>query len=290
MDRLLQELGSKDWKVATQAQQSLVRLGSVALLPVCEALARPDAAAWRAAWVLGRMRDRRAVPHLSERLLQLRGRDPKRWKHRGERQALLTAEIAEALGRLGDPRGVEALCAAFWSPNRNVRQHARTALWNLGRGAVPYLCAHLEEIPVDVLASVVNLLSHYGDATAVKPLCGLLEHGDDEVRLGAVWALGHLAPKYPVVELRQAVPILQRGQRPWSLASERYRVACRDTLQKIERATGHLQDVPVPSAASPSVEGLPLPASGATELTPLPVEHRPGWLARLRRWLRKDGG
>lgn len=291
LSRLLRDLGSENWKVASEAQQALVRLGEVALFPVVELLNGDDGVAWRAAWVLGRLKDRRAVPFLSERLLQLRGDAQQGWLHHGERTALLLAEIAEALGALGDPRGTAALCAALWSPHRGVRRHAHTALKRIGRGAVPQLCASLDQIPVDELAAVVALLGQQGDASVIRPLCGLVEHELFDVRLRAVEALGQLAPRYPVLELRRALPLLEQGQRFWSLTSERYRIACQRTLQQIESATGHLRDVPVPStSSSTAAEVLPLPSAGASEPVPAAPRRRLHWLARLRGWLRGDRG
>lgn len=287
--QLLRDLGSPDWKIATRAQHSLVRVGVAALSPVCELLNADPTIAWRAAWVLGRLKDARAVPFLAQRLLQLQQEEPDEVSRRDDRRALLLAEIAEALGILGDAAGTAALCAALWSPSQGVREHAKGALVRLGRGAVPYLSESLDQLPADSLAAMATLLGKEGDARVIRPLCELLEHEDGLVRLRATEALGIIAPKFPVLELRFAIPHLERSQRFWSWATEPLRGASRRTLHRIESATGHLQSAPLPSSSNPTdPDTLPLPAAMIEEHPHGTHSQQVSWLVRLRTWLRGE--
>lgn len=268
LDKLLRDLRSEDWKISTQAQHSLARLGTVALLPLCELLEADTAVAWRAAWVLGRIRDPLAVPYLSDKLLRVQKDELNNSGPFSERRALLLAELAEALGTLGDAAGTAALCAALSSPSISVRKHAAAALERIGRGALPVLCASLEQLPAHGLVAVAKFLGKVGDARAVPPLCAVLDHPDWEVRWRATQALGALAPRYPVLALRAAIPHLERNQRGWNWMQEPLRLASKRTLKQVEAATAHLQFVPLPaSSPGPDPEQLPLPAD-ANELQP----------------------
>jgi HEAT repeat protein len=294
--RLIQDLRSGDWKVATQAQQSLARLGEEALPPLGELLNDDLTVAWRAAWVLGRLKNRRAVPLLTCRLLQLYA-EVGDWPRLLEgRKTLLLSELVEALGMLGDPAGTAAVCAALSSPNQGVRDHAKRAIARFGRGAVPHLCACLGQLSARDLAVVVPFLGAAEDARVVKPLCELLEHEDELVRLRATEVLGLIAPKFPVLELRTAIPYLERQRRRWAWSTVQIQDASRRTLRCIEKVTGHLQDVPLPSVPpSSDRETLPLPAASAgadaAGLLPAGGSSSPcrssGWLGWLRNWLRR---
>lgn len=291
--RLLQDLRSEDWKVATQAQQSLVRLGEEALPPLGELLNAELTLAWRAAWVLGRLKNRRAVPLLCQRLLQLLAEEEDRTRLLVGRKTLLLGELVEALGIVGDPAGTLAVCAALSSGNQGVRDQAKRAIARFGRGAVPYLCACLDQLSARELAVVIPFLGAAEDADVVKPLCALLGHDDELVRLRATEVLGVIAPKYPVLELRTAIPYLERRQRRWAWSSVPFQDASRRTLRCIEKVTGHLRDIPLPSVPpAADRETLPLPAAslagaevaGSESSNP---RRSSGWLARLRAWLRR---
>lgn len=289
--QLLRDLGSPDWKIATRAQQSLVRVGEAALSPLCELLNADPAIAWRAAWVLGRLKDARAVPFLAQRLLQLQQEESHKASHHEDRKVLLLVEIAEALGVLGDAAGTAALCAGLGSKNQSVHMHAKAALTRIGRGVVPHLYACLDQLPPKGLATAVIILGKQGDARAIQPLCAMLEHEDGLVRLRATEALGALALKYPVLELRFAIPHLERSQRSWSWSAAPHRAASRRTLQRIESATGHLQSVPLPSSSAPAdPDTLPLPAALIEEHPHVRHDQQVSWLARLRIWLRGESG
>lgn len=291
LNRLIQDLSSEDWKVATQAQQSLVRLGEEALPPLGGLLDDDLTVAWRAAWVLGRLKNRRAVPLLTRRLQRLYA-EVGDWPRPLEgRKTLLLAELVEALGLLGDPAGTAAVCSALSSPNQGVREQAKHALTRMGRGVVPHLCACLGQLSAKELAVVVPFLGAAQDDQVVKPLCGLLAHDDELVRLRATEVLGLIAPKYPVLELRAAIPYLERQQRRWAWSTVEIQGASRRTLRSIQRVTRHLQDIPLPSEPpAPDLESLPLPATAADAPLPASRPNLPatgGWLSRLRAWLQR---
>ena len=74
----------------------------------------------RAAWILGELKERRAVEAL-ERVLTEAGRDP-----------YLLASAVEALGKIGDPGAVGSLALALKSSYLSVRLSAVEALSRLG--------------------------------------------------------------------------------------------------------------------------------------------------------------
>jgi len=257
----LRDLRSDDWKVATQAQHTLAQAGPVALDPLCKLLESDTTVAWRAAWVLGRLKEPRAVPFLASKLLRVRQEEQAEAVLWNERRALLLAELAEALGMLGDAAGTSALCAALSSPSISVHKHAAAALERIGRSALPVLYDSLERLSPRGMASVAIFLGKVGDARAVEPLCSVLDHPDWVVRWRATQALGVLAPRYPVLALRAAIPHLERNQRGWNWTQEPLRLASKRTLKQVEAATAHLQSVPLPASSPGSDrEQLPLPA------------------------------
>ncbi len=76
----------------------------------------------RAAWILGELKEKRAVEAL-ERVLSEGGRDP-----------FLLASAAEALGKIGDPSAAGPLSLALESSYLSVRLSAVEALGRLGGG------------------------------------------------------------------------------------------------------------------------------------------------------------
>jgi len=294
---LVLALHDSDWKVVTQAQRDLARVGAPALAPLCELLDADYRVAWRAAWVLGRLNDRHAVPYLSAKLLELGRQEAGMVDDPQNRRALLMSELAEGLGALNHPEGTKALCVALASPHAIVLKHASAALEGIGSAAVAELCASLGRLPAKGLAAAALLLGKKGDARTVGPLCSVLNHSDWTVRLRATEALGVIAPRYPVLELRAAIPHLERNQRGWNLMQQPLRAASKRTLLRIEAATDHLQHVPLPASSPPSErETLPVPA-GSIDNSDLHISHdrygvpqhspRVTSMMRLRKWLRQ---
>jgi HEAT repeat protein len=121
VDALLTALADEDDVVCERGEDLLVLTAAVSIESVIaelEAGAAPD----RAAAVLGRIRDTRALEPLMEAL-----------RHRDAR---VRAESATALGELRDPAAVEALIHATRDSDHHVRARAGSALDELGMVAL----------------------------------------------------------------------------------------------------------------------------------------------------------
>jgi HEAT repeat protein len=317
---LIRQLGSRDWQAAAEAQKSLVRIGRSAVPQLCDALEGDDfGVAWRAAWVLGRVWDRRALPSLCRVLAatsELAQRDSREWlnqwgdpERRGKEQvqsdqrALLRVEIVDALRLLGDPGALPQLCAALRDAYPNVRQGALNALAHIGAPAAPGVAACLVGLPDDAAVPAARFLAEKGDESAIRPLCELLQRGSWKVRLAAIDALAALSHRCRVPELRAALPELKRLARPWNLAPEIVQSRAAGAMQQIEKVTRDLQDLPL-TAGSPAsrTETLPRPSLAARlspAALPLAADRQPTrepeaqeespegkpWLRRLRELL-----
>lgn len=270
---LVRQLGSKDWEAASEAQRALVRIGKPAVPLLCEALEdRTASLAWRAAWVLGRIWDRRAVEPLC-RVLRADYPQPASSKARGpdaagraarDQHAMLRVEVADALRLLHDPASVGPLCGALEDEYFNVRSSAAKALMEIGAPAVPDLAARLNRLPPDSAIQAASLLGSYGDERSIGPLCELLSHGQFPERLAAAKALGLVARRRPAPELRAALPELKRMSSPWRPVPDDLQACCAATYRIIEAATAGIQDVPRPAVApTASPANLPRPAEAA---------------------------
>lgn len=95
---------------------------------------------------------------------------------------------AEALGRIGDPRALEALIAAL--PNAA----SATALGKLGDArAVEPLLTVLNDREISVRRAAAQSLGQLGDTRAVKPLISAMSDHDEGVRTAAAESLDQLA-------------------------------------------------------------------------------------------------
>jgi HEAT repeat protein len=277
---LVRQLGSKDWEAASEAQRTLVRVGRPAVPQLCEVLEGADlSVAWRAAWVLGRIWDRRAVVPLC-RVLRIgyshapylpvsqssAGRTAARDQH-----ALLRVEVTDALRLLRDPASIGPLCEALEDGYFNVRKNAAKALSEIGPPAAPQLAACVTRLPLDSTIQVIVLLGRMGDEHAIPPLCELLSRSQFPVRLAAVKALGSVAERCHAPELRAAIPELKRMASLWRPVPDELQDCSLVTLRRIETATAALQSVPRPAGAPTSgTENLPRPAGlGVLRSSPL---------------------
>lgn len=318
IERLIHELGSDDWTVCTDAQSALARMGSDPVDTLCEVL-RTGAwnVRWRAAWVLGRIADISAVPPLCDALRDKYGHSwewemqtfvRKPYPNAGpmlilgtrEQRALLRMEAAEALGRIGEPEAIPVLCGALWDGFEQVRERASLALAQIGDPAFEAVIEVVEGSGTEARVWAVRALNQMGDPAAIPILITALDDSYGGVRVAAAEGLGQLARKHPGVELRAAVPVLQRRLSPWALAHPE-RSAFTAALEVIEQSTAALRDLPLPAVAGSSAnETLPLPAQPhAAEAGQLPVpsreagrsesegERQPGMMRRCARWLRE---
>jgi HEAT repeat protein len=121
VEQLLMALADENDVVSERAEDLLTRIAPASIEGVISEL-KAGAAPHRAATVLARIKDTRALEPLMEALLH---RDPR-----------VRAESATALGELRDPAGVEALIQATRDSDHRVRAQAGSALDQLGMVAL----------------------------------------------------------------------------------------------------------------------------------------------------------
>jgi HEAT repeat protein len=161
-----------------QAASALVAIGTPAFEPLTKALAGP---AWiarsNAAWALGALGNRRAVPMLS-RLL-------------GDTESNVRKRSAWALGALDASEAVPALVEALKDSDADVRQQVAWALGAIGdRRAVDGLMVALSDTSPGVRKQAAWALGAIGDKRAVSALMKGLKDSDAGVRKQSAWALG----------------------------------------------------------------------------------------------------
>ena len=161
-----------------QAASALVAIGSSAYEPVTRALAGP---AWiarsNAAWALGAMRNRQAVPLLTRTLK--------------DGEAAVRRKGAWALGALDSSEAVPALVEALKDSDAGVREQVAWALGAIGdRRGVEGLIGALNDSVAGVRKQAAWALGAIGDNRAVTALTKSLKDPDAGVRKQAAWALG----------------------------------------------------------------------------------------------------
>ena len=146
-----------------------------------------------ACWVIGKIRDKRAVRSL---LAAFEDQD-----------VSLCWEAAKSLGLLGSKRAIQPLIASLFDAKPvDKRAAAAYALGLIGdnRALEPLLNVLLNrDEDVRVRAEVAEALALLGDARAVPPLINSLRDNSVEVRFWSAFALGELGDK-------QALPALER--------------------------------------------------------------------------------
>ena len=161
-----------------QAASALVAIGTPAFDPLAKALAGP---AWiartNAAWALGAMGNRRAVPLLSRTL--------------GDSESSVRKRSAWALGALDASEAVPALVDALKDSDAGVREQVAWALGAIGdRRAVDGLIGALGDSVAGVRKQAAWALGALGDKRAVPALMKGLKDPDAGVRKQSAWALG----------------------------------------------------------------------------------------------------
>lgn len=200
---------------------------------------------------------------------------------------------AESLGQSASPAAAAVLIHALADPSGAVRVAARVALEQIGEPAVLPLLAALRGGPETARRSAAAALGRIADPRAVAPLLdvlrGYVHYG--VIHRSASAALGEIALRHPVPELREALPLL-RGLAPWAEQHQ-------ETMRRIEAATAGSRSLPIPAAPpaaspqalpipaapppTPSLGTLPVPASG-----PHPEEKSRESILRRLRWWRKQ--
>lgn len=161
-----------------QAASALVAIGTPAFDPLTKALGAP---AWisrtNAAWALGALGNRRAVPLLARTL--------------ADTEAKVRSRSAWALGALDANEAVPALIDALKDSDAGVREQAAWALGAIGdRRAVDGLVGALADSVAAVRKQAAWALGAIGDNRAVQGLMKALKDSDAGVRKQAAWALG----------------------------------------------------------------------------------------------------
>jgi HEAT repeat protein len=183
-------LTDPDGEVRTRAAVALIRIGDEVLLPeVVKALRHSDArVVIGAAVVLGHLGDARVVPNLVE---AFKTEDPQvgaaiawaigqcqdtaalPWLVTALEQGFATANVCEALGRLGDPKARPALEKALAYPSEDTRAYAARALGLLS--ADP-------PTPATILDALRKLLDDKARKVRLCAAIALHELGDGDAR------------------------------------------------------------------------------------------------------------
>jgi HEAT repeat protein len=161
-----------------QAASALVAIGTPAYDPLTRALA---GSAWiartNAAWALGALGNRHAVPLLSRSL--------------ADTEPNVRRRSAWALGALDGSEAVPALIEALKDTDAGVREQAAWALGAIDdRRAVDGLIAALGDSVASVRKQAAWALGAIGDNRAVNALTKSLKDADAGVRKQSAWALG----------------------------------------------------------------------------------------------------
>jgi HEAT repeat protein len=147
-----------------------------------------------------------------------------------DQHAFVRLSAAEALWRLGDPRGIETLLdVAANSQSAASMTIVADALVRLGT-STDRLIRALQEGPVCMRATAAEALGKLGDRSALAPLVAVVESAcDDVLRIAAVKALGKLGDRRglaPLVTIRES-------------ASDALRIAAAKAITAPGGATGH---------------------------------------------------
>lgn len=135
-----------------------------------------------AAWALGELGDKRAVPKLIERL--------------EDEDVGVRSEAAWALGELGHKSAVPKLIERLEDKDAWVRKNVAWALGNIDdKRAVPKLIEILENKDAGVRSAAAWSLGDIDDKRAVPKLIKLLEDEDEDVRSAAAVALKKMGYK-----------------------------------------------------------------------------------------------
>ncbi len=160
---------------------TLVRMGSAAVVPLIELLEQADeATAVDCIYLLGAIRDRRAVPMLIRYL-----EDPRR---------KVRMYAVTSLLQIGGPRAVEAVLARLTREGAGLSGYIQDSLIRFARKDVEPVIQSLTSPDPRVRRETAYLLGELGDPRAVEPLARLLDDPDPVVRKNACYALGALAP------------------------------------------------------------------------------------------------
>jgi HEAT repeat protein len=248
--RLREALTGEDLPLRAAALELLAELEDRSALPYARSLLASGDVELRlqAVNALGKLHDQESVSVLLE-LLTVPGE--------------LQGAAAVALGRIGDRRATAALCALLRPDARgpNIQAEVAEALGHLGDPeAIPVLSEALTAPHAAVRAAAAQSLGKLGDASSIPPLCQGLYDEETSVRQAAATALGTIAERSPTapIQLRAAIPILRRLGSNLSPDGPAVRPTYREVLRQIEARTASIKELPLPaSPAAANADSLP---------------------------------
>jgi len=214
IDRLINQLENKNWRMRYEATQSLGKKKDPrAVEPLITTLKDKSwPVRYEAAEALGKIGDPRAVESLITALKDAYW--PVQWG------------AAQALGEIKDPRAVEPLITALKARKRPVRYEATESLAKIGEPAVESLIIALkDEKWYEIRWRAAQALGKIRDSRAVEPLMIALKDEKWPVRYKAAQSLGEIGDE-------RAIPALEEA---WKSKNKRgVRRAIKEALEKIK--------------------------------------------------------
>lgn len=182
----------------------------------------------------------------------------------------------EAVRQLGQRGDADAIAFLGWVLLTDSLRHVRAeAVRALGVFPAPSAQALIALALADrsglVAKAAREQLSLGPTETAFQVILALWE--ERALEDSALELLVALAQRAPNLQMRQALPILERHARRFFL-SPGQRLRLRACAQQLDTATAHLKDLPLAAMANPDAQQLPLPAEGASTLR---LPRRPWW-------------
>jgi len=111
-----------------------------------------------------------------------------------DEDSVVVYKVVFALGRIRDPRSIEALVLALAHPDDPVRRGARDALEGFGATAVPALVNALPHGSTEQRRQIAYALAAAGSAVGIAALRDLLADPDATIRFAALHALSMADP------------------------------------------------------------------------------------------------
>lgn len=181
IDPLILALGEGDEQLRNRASFALVNIGPPAVDRLIDSLQDDNAAKTRScAWILGRIGDERAIPHLVSAL--------------GHPDRYVRREAIDSLAAM-DTAAVLPLTQAFRDGETPVRHCAMEALWMIGAPAAENIRDLLFDPSPDVRKRSALLLGEIGVRSSADSLSRLLGDEDPSVRRVAFEAIEMIKAK-----------------------------------------------------------------------------------------------
>lgn len=192
---LLKSLNDRPWQTRRQASDTLIQLGSSAVLPLMAAIRQNAFTVFtlpEAVRALAGIGDERAIDLLIEIL--------ESWNVHAVQEAI------KGLGLIGSPRAIQPLIDVFrhdWDDTETYTawQKATTALATIGEPAFQPLLRALKDEDGNVRQEVVEALGKLRDPRTLGPLIHALQDEQDAVRTSAADALAKLGDKRAIEPL-----------------------------------------------------------------------------------------